>query len=139
MPPRKPVDLKQVGRLFKDTLAEIRDSNPQVDALEPEAIEWLKGARYKIMRQIEAAYYKLERTRDTPSAQPEWVNPTYALSLFTDPAPMPLYPYMPAFRDNIATLMHDCGFENCQTSSLPSSVFVQISFPAAAPAAAAPV
>jgi hypothetical protein len=55
MPPRNPVDLKQVGKLFEDTLAAIRDDAPDIDTLEQQAIAWLKAARYKIMREIETA------------------------------------------------------------------------------------
>ena len=49
-------DLKQVGALFNDTIAAIRDETPTVEELEPQAIEWLKGARYKIMRELESKY-----------------------------------------------------------------------------------
>ena len=46
-------DLKQVGKLFNDTIAAIRDDTPDLDALEPQAIEWLKKARYQLMRDVE--------------------------------------------------------------------------------------
>jgi hypothetical protein len=48
-------DLKQVGKLFNDTVSAIRDDTPDMDALEPQAIEWLKSARYKLMRDVEEA------------------------------------------------------------------------------------
>jgi hypothetical protein len=54
MPPRaKPIDLKNVTKLFNDTIAAIRDDTPDVKALEPQAIEWLKAARNKLMRDLE--------------------------------------------------------------------------------------
>jgi hypothetical protein len=54
MPPRaKPFDLKNVAKLFNDTIAAIRDDTPDFKALEPQAIEWLKAARYKLMRDLE--------------------------------------------------------------------------------------
>jgi hypothetical protein len=53
MPPRR-VDLKQVGKLFKETLAEMRGVAQDFDTLEPQAIAWLREARHKVMRQIEA-------------------------------------------------------------------------------------
>jgi hypothetical protein len=53
MPPKNRVDLKLVGQVFADILAAVREDD--VADLEPQAIEYLKAARYKIMRQIEAA------------------------------------------------------------------------------------
>jgi hypothetical protein len=52
--PSQPFDLKAVGKLFNDTLAIMRDETPSLDTLEPQAIEWLKRARHKLMRDIEA-------------------------------------------------------------------------------------
>jgi hypothetical protein len=48
-------DLKQVGQLFNTIVSAIRDDTPDIDALEPQAIEWLKSARYKLMRDVEQA------------------------------------------------------------------------------------
>jgi hypothetical protein len=84
-------------------------------ALEPQAIEWLKAARYKLMRDLEQAilififlpsytsprYYKLERARDTPMSQPAWaLDP--AQGIFLQPVPLPtvLNAYRPAIREN---------------------------------------
>ncbi|KAJ7681348.1 hypothetical protein B0H17DRAFT_1076455 [Mycena rosella] len=129
-PPRNPaVDLKQVGQLFKDTLVAVRDQAPDNDTLEPAAIEWLKAARCAIMRQIEQAYYSLDRTRDTPFSQPVWVNPTHELFACASGIPVVLFPYGEAFRANIATLMADCGFDKCRTSYSGDNVYVNISFP----------
>lgn len=50
-PPGKPFDLKQVAKLFNDTLSAIRDGGPE--ALEPDAKEWLKAARHQLMRDVE--------------------------------------------------------------------------------------
>lgn len=47
-------DLKQVAALFNDCIEVIR--NQQHLGLEQIAIEWLKGARYDLMRKVEAEY-----------------------------------------------------------------------------------
>ncbi|KAJ7143862.1 hypothetical protein C8R44DRAFT_973685 [Mycena epipterygia] len=138
MPPRQPVDLKKVGKLFAETLATIRDNNPDKEGLEPQAIEWLKAQRYNIMRQIEASYYQLDRSRDTPLSQPSWVNPSQPLYVITAPIPGVLKSYEPAFVENLATLMKDCGFQNSSTrDSLGLGICVTIYFPAG-PRVAAP-
>ncbi|KAJ7261468.1 hypothetical protein C8J57DRAFT_1719706 [Mycena rebaudengoi] len=130
MPPRNPVDLKQVGKLFEDTLAAIRDDAPDIDTLEPQAIAWLKASRYKIMREIETAYYTLERSRDTPLSHPQWVDPSGSIFISTDYIPVPLYPFKKEFCTNVASLMNDCGFSNCTVSSImPTFISVQIAFP----------
>ncbi|KAJ7192791.1 hypothetical protein GGX14DRAFT_577788 [Mycena pura] len=74
------------------TPAAIRDEAPTVEALEPQAIDWLKAARYNVMRQLEASYYQLEQTRNTPASQPAYVDPTQSLQLTTDPVPKSLSP-----------------------------------------------
>ncbi|KAJ7854340.1 hypothetical protein B0H13DRAFT_1903718 [Mycena leptocephala] len=51
--PAMPIDLKQVAKLFNDTLAEVWDNTPDLETLEPQAIEWLKAARHKLMRDLE--------------------------------------------------------------------------------------
>lgn len=48
-----PVDLKQVGQLFNVAIASIRDNTPSIEALEPQAIAWLKESRYKLICEIE--------------------------------------------------------------------------------------
>ncbi|KAJ6601446.1 hypothetical protein DFH09DRAFT_1355596 [Mycena vulgaris] len=125
-----PLDLKQVGQLFKDILEAVRNDAPDMDALEPAAIAWLKNARYKIMREIEKAYYSLDQTRDTPMSQPAWaVDPSQALWTST-PFPVVLSPYSTAFRNNLAALMVDCGFHNCVVGTGLHYIYIQISFPA---------
>ncbi|KAJ6472921.1 hypothetical protein C8R47DRAFT_1221650 [Mycena vitilis] len=52
----KTFDLKSVGKVFDDTLAAIEAEIPTNRALKPEAIEWLKAARYKVMRDVEQAH-----------------------------------------------------------------------------------
>jgi hypothetical protein len=59
--PEPPVDLKQVAKLFNDTLAAIRHDAPDFGALEPYATEWLKDAQDKLMRDIQAAYVQSRR------------------------------------------------------------------------------
>ncbi|KAJ7136813.1 hypothetical protein C8R44DRAFT_767927 [Mycena epipterygia] len=129
MPPRQPVDLKKVGKLFSDTIAAVRDDNPNNDALEPQAKAWLKAARYKLMRQIEASYYELDRARNTPLLQPAWINPSSGLYLSTDRIPTMLAAYIPAFHKNLATLVNDCGFHNCAVYSGTNTISLTISFP----------
>ncbi|KAK6996966.1 hypothetical protein R3P38DRAFT_3221494 [Favolaschia claudopus] len=122
-------DLKQVGQLFNDTIDAIRD-DADVDALEPDAVEWLKGARYRLMREIEQAYYSLERARDTPMSQPAWaLDPTEFLHLSTTPVPGPLKPYIPAMLDNLRELLTACGF-HARVDTLVWWITVNISFPA---------
>jgi hypothetical protein len=45
-------DLKQIVRMFNDCIEAIR--NETHDNLEEVAVQWLKGARYQVMRSIEA-------------------------------------------------------------------------------------
>jgi hypothetical protein len=47
-PPGRAFDLKAVEKLFRDTLAAVWDDTPDTEGLKPQAIEWLKAARYKI-------------------------------------------------------------------------------------------
>jgi hypothetical protein len=54
--PEQPVDLKQVAKLFNETLAAIRHDVPDFGGLEPYATEWLMDAQDKLMRDIETAY-----------------------------------------------------------------------------------
>ncbi|KAJ6628491.1 hypothetical protein B0H10DRAFT_1990143 [Mycena sp. CBHHK59/15] len=138
MPPRtNPVDLKQVGKLFKDTLASMRGDALDADELQPEAIAWLKAARCKIMLQIQDAFYQLDRARDTPLSQPHWVDPAYPLYVYADPVPVVLRQYQNAFRNNVAALMLECAFENCTTAFTSNTLYVSIVFPAAPRIAAA--
>ncbi|KAJ7913149.1 hypothetical protein B0H13DRAFT_2326545 [Mycena leptocephala] len=141
MPPRaKPFDLKNVAKLFNDTIAAIRDDTPDFKALEPQAIEWLKAARYKLMRDLEQEYYKLDRARDTPMSQPAWaLDPAKAIHLQPAPLPTVLQAYRPVIRDNILTLLKDCGFTHCSSPALdPGWMFFQIRFPAQVAAAPPP-
>ncbi|KAJ7913174.1 hypothetical protein B0H13DRAFT_2005471, partial [Mycena leptocephala] len=141
MPPRaKPFDLKNVAKLFNDTIAAIRDDTPDFKALEPQAIEWLKAARYKLMRDLEQEYYKLERARDAPMSQPAWaLDPAQAIFLQPVPLPTVLNAYHPAIRENLLTLLKDCGFNHCSSPALdPSWMFFQIHFPAQVAAAPPP-
>ncbi|KAJ7354521.1 hypothetical protein DFH08DRAFT_933983 [Mycena albidolilacea] len=104
-------DLKQVGKLFNDTVSAIRDDTPDMDALEPQAIAWLKSARYKLMRDVEEAYYELERTRDTPMEQPAWaLDPAESLYLRAQLPPL-LEPFRTAITQNLEILLRDCGFQ----------------------------
>ncbi|KAJ7263954.1 hypothetical protein C8J57DRAFT_1231134 [Mycena rebaudengoi] len=132
MPPTTGVDLKQVGKLFNDTISALRDDAPGIEALEPEAIEWLKGARYKVMRRLEAAYYELESSRDNPLLRPDWIDPAQKLYVFTDNIPIVLRPYTEAFRRNLLGLMHDCDFTSCTVhpGGFGTNITILISFPA---------
>ncbi|KAJ7017275.1 hypothetical protein C8F04DRAFT_1406096 [Mycena alexandri] len=101
MPPPARPDLKQVAKLFNDTIAAVRDEAPGIEALEPQAIEWVKSARHNIMRQLEAAFYSLERTRDQPLNQPQWaLDPAQNLVLTTHRIPTLLSPYTQTDFDN---------------------------------------
>ncbi|KAJ7119261.1 hypothetical protein C8R43DRAFT_960191 [Mycena crocata] len=135
-----PIDLKLVGKLFADTLAAIRDETPDNEALKPEAIVWLKDARYSVMRKIEASYYELERSRDAPMKRPAWADdPNSPLMIFTDAVPTLLKPFERAFQDNILKLMLACGFHNCTVLPNYFGLYISISFPAQVAAAPAEV
>ena len=49
-----PPDMKQISGLFNDCIETIR--NEKYDNLEQMAIDWLRDARYQLMRKIEAEY-----------------------------------------------------------------------------------
>ncbi|KAJ6514729.1 hypothetical protein DFH09DRAFT_1431530 [Mycena vulgaris] len=123
-----PCDLKKVGRLFDETLAAIRDST-DTEALEPLAIAWLKDARYKCMRQVEASYYELARSRDTPLSLPTWVDPSQFLFLETGAIPTILLPYFTLFSENLVKLMKSCGFHTCDSIQTGSGILLTIKFP----------
>ncbi|KAJ7154907.1 hypothetical protein C8R43DRAFT_1126292 [Mycena crocata] len=126
-----PVDLGQVGKLFNDTLAVIRDETPQMDALIlPEAIVWLKDARYKMMREIEASYYKLELSRRAPLTQPIWVDPSKELLILTPKIPTVLTPFGDSFTNNLLALLKTCGFQHCSGFFSCSDILLAIRFPA---------
>ncbi|KAF8143358.1 hypothetical protein K438DRAFT_2029652 [Mycena galopus ATCC 62051] len=121
-------DLKQVGQLFNDAVAAIRD-DMDVDSLEPQAIAWLKTARYNLMRNVEKEYYKLERSRNNPMSQELWaLDPTQYLYLFLEP-PAILEPYRGALLANLETLLKDCGFKVLCSSRECHLVF-RLYFPA---------
>ncbi|KAJ7017970.1 hypothetical protein C8F04DRAFT_1153615, partial [Mycena alexandri] len=141
MPPEaRDFDLKQVAKLFNDTIAVIRDDIPDVEALQPQAIEWLKAARYQLMRDIEAQFYSLEKSRHTPLSQPGWaVDPAQSLYTHTVELPTVLDPYSNAIASNLSTLLQDCGFEHCScTKSFTGGFQILIHFPAQLPAAPQP-
>ncbi|KAJ7681352.1 hypothetical protein B0H17DRAFT_1333741 [Mycena rosella] len=126
-----PVDLKKVGQLFDETITAIRDGTPDTNGLEPQAIAWLKDARYKVMRKTEASYYELFKARDAPLLQPRWVNPSKKLYVSTEEIPTILLPYSQLFADNLVTLLKDCGFQIFGTvlNSIDPKVFLSIRFP----------
>ncbi|KAJ7933164.1 hypothetical protein B0H13DRAFT_2307121 [Mycena leptocephala] len=82
------------------------------------------------MRRIESSYYELERLRNTPLSLPNWVDPTYPLFISTSAIPVGLLPYKPVFREHLATLMRDCGFNAHQGALQNKFVCFNIHFPA---------
>ncbi|KAJ7463162.1 hypothetical protein FB451DRAFT_1265788 [Mycena latifolia] len=125
-----PFDLKKVGKLFDEALRMIRDNPLDTDTLEPQAIAWLKDARYNVMRKIEASYYELERSRDSPLCLPAWVDPTTPLYISTDKIPTTLRPYNALFTANLLKLLKDCGFQSCSAVlDLLHGVTLMIYFP----------
>ncbi|KAJ7167911.1 hypothetical protein C8R46DRAFT_1094487 [Mycena filopes] len=131
MPPHPRPDLKQVTELFNTTIAAMRDEAPGADALEAQAIAWLKEARYKLMRELEKRFYALEATRDDPSSWPVWaMDPTEPLVLVCDPIPGVFRPYAAAMHANLlALLKNDCGFEHCESLPLTGVNAFTIYFP----------
>ncbi|KAJ6585905.1 hypothetical protein B0H19DRAFT_1250662 [Mycena capillaripes] len=117
----------------------IRDDTPDMDSLQPQAIEWLKAARHKLMRDIESAYYELERSRHTPLSQPAWaVDSSAPLFVHTEVLPRVLQPFSPAIGDNLFTLRKECGFTHSTKADAIGSVCFYIRFPARLTAPKAP-
>ncbi|KAF7357938.1 hypothetical protein MVEN_00840400 [Mycena venus] len=126
-----PPNLKQVGQLFHQTIAAMRDDTPDMATLKPQAIEWLKATRLKLMRDIEQAYYSLENSRNTPLSQPAWaLDPAQPLYLTTNSFPPVLEPFRQAILNNLGALLRDCGFEHISSSALGSWINLSIYFPA---------
>ncbi|KAJ7788424.1 hypothetical protein B0H14DRAFT_261906 [Mycena olivaceomarginata] len=95
--------------------AVIRGSSPVMKSLEPMAIEWLKGARAKLMSDLEAEYHTLEQSLNNPLLRPHWaVDPAQSLLLVTGHARLPpvLALYAQAIGNNILAMLHACGFEH---------------------------
>ncbi|KAJ7092947.1 hypothetical protein B0H15DRAFT_947758 [Mycena belliarum] len=130
MPPRA-FDLKQVGKLFDEALASIRDNPLDNETLEPAALAWLKTARYTMMRAIEKSYYDLARSVDNPAFRPSWVDPAVPLYISIAAVPIMLKPYERLLMDNLMGLLRACGFASCQ--ALPGfglGVNILVQFPA---------
>ncbi|KAJ7935900.1 hypothetical protein B0H13DRAFT_2304391 [Mycena leptocephala] len=129
--PSQPFDLKAVGKLFNDTLAIMRDETPSLDTLEPQAIEWLKRARHKLMRDIEAEYYELASTRHAPLSQPAWaVDPSKSLFLMTDRFPAVLEPFRSPIGSNLLALLSACGFNHLEGPLNGTHISFHLYFPA---------
>jgi hypothetical protein len=155
---RRGVDLTAVGRIFHDTLAAIQNDTPDIVGLKPQAVEWLKAARYKLMRDIESksvnlnpfgwlsylrllfSYYQLEALRDTPLTRPQWMirNSGQPLLLQTNAIPTLLDPYKPAFCDNLSELLKSSGFQHHTVSNTAyyNTISIAINLPAQAALAA---
>ena len=145
--------MKQIAGLFNDCIETIRNEN--YDNLEQMAIDWLKDARYQLMRKIEAEYetlilstpncgahsflfigryYKLAASRKNPTQQRSWaLNSHEHLSVLTISHPPILRPYATAIRNNIKALMDGCGFHSTVStlgfSDHGDSYAVHIHFP----------
>ncbi|KAJ7205599.1 hypothetical protein C8J57DRAFT_1541633 [Mycena rebaudengoi] len=132
MPPTTGVNLKQVAKQFNDALYVIREDAPGIEALEPQAIAWLKDARYTIMCKLEEAFNQLEASRDKPpQLRPKWIDPSHRLYLATDSIPIELRPYAEEFRKNLHVLLLNCDFTSCTASiSMFGHIELSISFPA---------
>ncbi|KAJ7101499.1 hypothetical protein B0H15DRAFT_413159 [Mycena belliarum] len=100
MPPRA-FDLTQVGKLFDEALASIRDNPLDNETLEPDALAWLKTARYTMMRAIEKSYHDLARSVDDPAFRPSWVDPAVPLFISVAAVPTMLKPYERLLTDNL--------------------------------------
>ncbi|KAJ7237678.1 hypothetical protein C8J57DRAFT_1246972 [Mycena rebaudengoi] len=132
MPPTTGADLKQVAKQFNDALYVIREDAPGIEALEPQAIAWLKDARYTIMCKLEEAFNQLEASRDKPpQLRPKWIDPSHRLYLATDSIPIELRPYAEEFRENLHVLLLNCEFNSCTASiSMFGHIELSIFFPA---------
>jgi hypothetical protein len=113
-------NLKQISAIFNDCLEVIR--NQQYEGLDKEALKWLKGTRYELMRQIEAEYWSLFRSVNTPSALPAWaLDSTIPLKIFTRKHQAYLRPYHVAIVRNLSALLDSCGFQS-RVSYVPSDI-----------------
>ncbi|KAF7376668.1 hypothetical protein MSAN_00083700 [Mycena sanguinolenta] len=122
-------DLQQIGKLFDDAIAAIRNGTPDMDALKPQAVGWLKGARYQLIRDVEEAYYELEQACDKPLLLPPWVvEPVKKLRLFTEDVPAVLEPFKSAMGGNLNNLLKDCGFQS-RYGTYSGGIWLEIHFP----------
>ncbi|KAJ7613647.1 hypothetical protein DFH06DRAFT_1344595 [Mycena polygramma] len=107
-----PFDPENAGRLFNNSVSAIRTDSGDVGRYEAEAIEWLKAARYKLMRDLAIAYDTLRKSLDAPMLQPAWaVDPAHELALMTDQLPAALALYHVAIGANLLMLLKASGFE----------------------------
>ncbi|KAJ7928652.1 hypothetical protein B0H13DRAFT_2311260 [Mycena leptocephala] len=136
---RRGIDLKAVGKIFHDTMAAIQNDTPTIGGLKPQAVEWLKAARYKLMHNIEMSYYQLEQSRNTPLTRPPWMSSGQPLYLQTNTIPELLNPYKAAFCANLGELLKASGFEHNTVSDTvySNAIYIAINFPAQAVAVAA--
>ncbi|KIM74423.1 hypothetical protein PILCRDRAFT_828272, partial [Piloderma croceum F 1598] len=130
-----PPDMKQIAGLFNDVDCIETIRNEKHDNLEQMAIDWLRDARYQLMRSIEVEYYKLAASIDNPTRQRSWaLYPRDRLSISTNRHPPILRPYSTAIRNNIQELMDACGFNSTvtaiQVSETGGFYSVDIKFPA---------
>ncbi|KAJ6627679.1 hypothetical protein B0H10DRAFT_1993719 [Mycena sp. CBHHK59/15] len=132
MPPTPdPFDLKEVGALFNHCISKVRAESQALD-LEPMAVEWLKAARFMLMKDIEKQYYRLANS--APENRPSWaLDPAKTLIVYTENPPILLKPYFPAFDANLLALLHVCGFHatsSTHCSAVEERFYFHISFPA---------
>ncbi|KAJ7252128.1 hypothetical protein B0H12DRAFT_626044 [Mycena haematopus] len=136
--PATDFDLNQVGKLFDDAIAAIRDGAPARNAMEPQALRWLKAARHKLMRELQQIYYQLEGTHMNTGSHPSWaVDPAQPLSLFIG-VPAVLEPYRSVMGDNLNSLLKDCGFQSRLSCSTAGKIWFYINFPTQVATAPAP-
>ncbi|KIM89329.1 hypothetical protein PILCRDRAFT_813260 [Piloderma croceum F 1598] len=127
-----PLDMKQIAGLFNDCIETIR--NEKHNNLEQMAIDWLRDARYKLMRDIETEYYKLAASIANPTQQQGWaLYPHDKLTIHTIRYASILRLYATAITNNIQELMDTCGF-NSTVTAINASEYgfcsVDIKFPA---------
>ncbi|KAJ7612204.1 hypothetical protein FB45DRAFT_1009414 [Roridomyces roridus] len=134
MPP-KPFDVKQVAKLFDDTISQIRAENGN---LRGDAVDWLKAARKKVMNGLERSYSELAQSVGNPLLRPAWIDGATSLALYSDEIPPAMAAYTPAFVDNLQNLLVDCGFNaSAQGLGVPFyKIVIEIMFPAPPPGVA---
>ncbi|GLB40754.1 hypothetical protein LshimejAT787_0806250 [Lyophyllum shimeji] len=102
-------DLKAVSALFNDCIAMVR-SRP-AENLDSAAEEWLKDARYQIMKEIERSYRELANNTNDPLNVPHWaIDPSEPLIIFSKEHSRVLDGYRTTFKEEFAKLMTECGF-----------------------------
>ncbi|KAI5480694.1 hypothetical protein MNV49_007621 [Pseudohyphozyma bogoriensis] len=115
-----PIDpeFPHVAALFAEVVESIRSQSHE--HLDAQATEWLRMAGRDMLKQLEAEFYQLAKSRDEPHLQPAWaLSSKRELTIFSPDLPSLLYPYSSALGEALLELFINCGF---RTSTLTSGL-----------------